>query len=89
MCSWGNRGYPSNYKAKPSFFQSVGRSGDCEVKRLFRMEYLHAEGQEVSGEHRFLLFGKTDASEGFALAVAGKSERPNNFFIFVCKSLKM
>jgi hypothetical protein len=33
----------------------------------------HAEGQEVSGEHRFLLFGKTDAIEGFVFAVAGKS----------------
>ncbi len=42
----------------------------------------HAEGQEVSGEHRFDLFGKTDASEGFALAVAGKSKRPKHFSSF-------
>jgi len=28
------------------------------------------------------LFGKTDASEGFALAVAGKYERPKHFFSF-------
>ena len=56
MLSWGNHGYPSHDKAKPLFFQSVGKSGDCEVKRLFRVEYLHAEGQEVSAEHRFRLF---------------------------------
>ena len=47
------------------------------------------EGQEVSGEDRFDLFGKTDASKGFALAVAGKYERPKHFFLFACKSLKV
>ena len=41
-----------------------------------------AEGQEVSEEDRFGMFGKTDASEGFALAVAGKSKRPKTFFLF-------
>ncbi len=57
MYSWGNRGYPSNYEGEASFFfQSVGKSGGCEAKGLFRLEYLHAEGQEVSGEHRFGMF---------------------------------
>jgi hypothetical protein len=42
----------------------------------------HAEGQEVSGEDRFGMFGKTDASEEDALAVAGKFKRPNHFFSF-------
>jgi hypothetical protein len=37
----------------------------------------HAEGQEVSGEHRFQLFGKTNAIEGFALDLAGRYERFN------------
>ena len=48
-----------------------------------------SEGQEVSGEHRFPLFGKTDVSDRFALAVAGKSKRPNHFLLFVCKYLKV
>ncbi len=48
-----------------------------------------SEGQEVSGEYRFDLFGKTDASEGFALAVTGKSKRPKHFLLFVYKSLKV
>jgi hypothetical protein len=42
----------------------------------------HAEGQEISGEHRFDLFGKTDASKRCALAVSGKYERPKHFFSF-------
>jgi len=49
----------------------------------------HAEGQEVSGEDRFDLFGKTDASERCTLAVAGNCLRPKHFLLFVCKSLKV
>ena len=47
----------------------------------------HAEGQEVSGEHRFDLFGKTDAIEGYALAVAGKFKHPKHFFSFCLQVL--
>jgi hypothetical protein len=44
-------------KGEASFFlQSVGKSGGCETKRLFRMEYLHAEGREVLSDVRFRLF---------------------------------
>ncbi len=75
MCSWGNRGCPSHYKGEASFFfQSVGRSGDCEVKRLFRVEYLHAEGQEVSGEHRFELFVGCGGKGKYAVQVYLQTE---------------
>jgi hypothetical protein len=47
-----------------------------------------SEGQEVSEEYRFDLFGKTDASEEDALAVAGKSKRPNHFFSFCLQVLE-
>jgi hypothetical protein len=47
-----------------------------------------SEGQEVSGEHRFQLFGKTEASERYALAVAGKYERPKYFSSFCLQVLE-
>ncbi len=49
---------------------------------------LHSEGQEVSGEDRFDLFGKTDASEDVSRSLSLASLSAQNIFSFCLQVLE-